>query len=89
MGSEMCIRDSLSVLVEGGAALAASLMRANCVDELALFQAPVFIGGDGKSMCGSLGIGTPADGIRLGDHEIELVGRDVLHVGRPVGSGRN
>jgi diaminohydroxyphosphoribosylaminopyrimidine deaminase/5-amino-6-(5-phosphoribosylamino)uracil reductase len=78
----------LSVLVEGGAALAASLMRADCVDELALFQAPVFIGGDGKSMCESLGIRTPADGIRLGDHEIEWVGRDMLHMGRPVGPGR-
>ena len=78
----------LSVLVEGGSALAASLMRANCVDELALFQAPVFIGGDGKGMCGSLGTRTPADGIRLGDHEIERVGRDMLHIGRPVGPGR-
>lgn len=80
--------DILSVLVEGGAALAGSLMRTGCVDELALFQAPVFIGGDGKSMLGPLGIGNPAEGIRLGEHEMQLVGRDVLHLGRPTGSGR-
>ena len=80
--------DVVSVLCEGGAALAGSLMRAECVDEVALFQAPVFIGGDGESMCGSLGVGTPAEGIRLRDHKIELVGRDVLHQGRPVGQGR-
>lgn len=63
-------------------------MRTGCVDELALFQAPVFIGGDGKSMLGPLGIGNPAEGIRLGEHEMQLVGRDVLHLGRPTGSGR-
>ena len=78
----------LSVLVEGGAALAGSLMRADCIDEVALFQAPVFIGGDGQSMYDSLGVGTPAQGIRLRNHQVERVGRDVLHRGRPVGTGR-
>lgn len=80
--------DILSVLVEGGAALAGSLMRAGCVDELALFQAPVFIGGDGISMLGPLGIGSPAEGIRLKAGVTQLVGEDVLYLGRPEGSGR-
>jgi diaminohydroxyphosphoribosylaminopyrimidine deaminase/5-amino-6-(5-phosphoribosylamino)uracil reductase len=36
-----------SVLVEGGARLAAAMLRAGVVDRLALYQAPSIIGGDG------------------------------------------
>ena len=80
--------DILSVLVEGGAALAGSLMRHGYVDEVALFQAPVFIGGDGTSMLGPMGIEDPGKGIRLEAHEIAMVGRDILHSGRPIRAGR-
>lgn len=36
------------LLVEGGAAVAASLLRAGLVDRLVWFQAPLVIGGDGR-----------------------------------------
>ncbi len=42
------------LLVEGGSALAASLIRAKLVDRLALFQAPLLLGGDGLPGIGDL-----------------------------------
>ncbi|MCR0980444.1 bifunctional diaminohydroxyphosphoribosylaminopyrimidine deaminase/5-amino-6-(5-phosphoribosylamino)uracil reductase RibD [Roseomonas populi] len=44
------------LLVEGGAALAASLIRAGLVDRLAWFTAPSLIGGDGRAGLDSLGV---------------------------------
>ena len=49
------------LLVEGGSALAASLLRANLVDRLALFQAPVVLGSDGLPAIGELAIDRLAD----------------------------
>ena len=34
-----------SLMVEGGGALAASFIRAGCIDELAWFRAPLLLGG--------------------------------------------
>lgn len=42
------------LMVEGGAGLAGSLLRAGLVDRLAWFQAPMVIGSDGKSAIGAL-----------------------------------
>jgi diaminohydroxyphosphoribosylaminopyrimidine deaminase/5-amino-6-(5-phosphoribosylamino)uracil reductase len=42
------------LMVEGGAGLAGSLLKAGLVDRLAWFQAPMVIGGDGKSAIGPL-----------------------------------
>ncbi|MGC8477595.1 MAG: RibD family protein, partial [Acetobacteraceae bacterium] len=44
------------VLVEGGGALAASLLRAGLVDRLAWFHAPGVIGGDGLAGVAALGL---------------------------------
>ena len=44
------------VLVEGGSALAAALLRARLVDRLVWFQAPLLIGGDGLPAIGALGV---------------------------------
>ena len=44
------------LMVEGGAALAASLLRAGLVDRLAWFVAPSLIGGDGRPGLESLGV---------------------------------
>jgi diaminohydroxyphosphoribosylaminopyrimidine deaminase/5-amino-6-(5-phosphoribosylamino)uracil reductase len=43
------------VLLEGGARLGTSWMRAGLVDRIALFQAPRVLGGDGLAWCGPLG----------------------------------
>ena len=42
------------VLVEGGARLATSLLRARAVDRLALFLAPSVLGSEGLAWCGPL-----------------------------------
>lgn len=44
------------LLVEGGALVAASLLRLRLVDHLAMFQAPMVIGGDGRSAIDDLAI---------------------------------
>ncbi len=42
--------------IEGGAATAASFIKADLVDELHLYQAPIAIGGDGLASLGDLGL---------------------------------
>lgn len=64
--------------VEGGAATAASFLKADLVDELHLYQAPIIIGGDGLSCLGALGI----------DDLAQAHGRWRLSDARPLGSDR-
>ncbi|MBT3552770.1 MAG: bifunctional diaminohydroxyphosphoribosylaminopyrimidine deaminase/5-amino-6-(5-phosphoribosylamino)uracil reductase RibD [Rhodospirillaceae bacterium] len=45
-----------NVLVEGGGALAASMLRADLVDRVAWFRAPAILGGDAMPAIGALGI---------------------------------
>lgn len=45
-----------SVLIEGGAAVAASFLKAGLVDRIAWFGAPKLIGGDGLAALGALGL---------------------------------
>jgi diaminohydroxyphosphoribosylaminopyrimidine deaminase / 5-amino-6-(5-phosphoribosylamino)uracil reductase len=52
----LAARGITRLLVEGGATLAASLLRRRLVDRLAWFQAPLIIGGDGHAAIGELGI---------------------------------
>lgn len=47
--------------IEGGAATAASFLKADLVDELHLYQAPIVIGGDGLSSLGALDLADLAD----------------------------
>jgi diaminohydroxyphosphoribosylaminopyrimidine deaminase/5-amino-6-(5-phosphoribosylamino)uracil reductase len=79
-----------SLLVEGGATLAASLLRAGLVDELCWFEAPLLIGGDGKPMIEGLGVRSMNDALALRGHRLESVGPDLLHVAHlaPVGKRR-
>jgi diaminohydroxyphosphoribosylaminopyrimidine deaminase/5-amino-6-(5-phosphoribosylamino)uracil reductase len=71
-------RDVTSLLVEGGAELAAGLLQAGLVDALALFLAPRLIGGDGRPLLGSLGVTALADAPELLETSIRQVGPDVL-----------
>ncbi len=76
--AELGRRDIASVLVEGGAEVAAGLLRAGCVDRLALFLAPKLIGGDGRPLLGSLGVDTMAQALNLGAPRLRRVGDDLL-----------
>ena len=71
-------RGIASVLVEGGATLAAAALREGVVDRLLCFCAPMFIGGDGTAMLGSLGVRTIAAAIKVGPLRVRRVGSDVL-----------
>ena len=67
-----------SLLVEGGAELAGGLLQAGLVDSLALFVAPLLIGGDGRGLLGSLGVEALAGAPRLRDLRSRPVGPDLL-----------
>jgi diaminohydroxyphosphoribosylaminopyrimidine deaminase/5-amino-6-(5-phosphoribosylamino)uracil reductase len=50
-----------SIFLEGGGKLAASFLKADAVDHLEWFRAPIVIGGDGLPCFGGLGIDSLAD----------------------------
>jgi diaminohydroxyphosphoribosylaminopyrimidine deaminase/5-amino-6-(5-phosphoribosylamino)uracil reductase len=67
-----------SLLVEGGAGMAAAFVRGGLVDEWALFLAPKVFGGDGKPALASLGVTRPDQAPCLAFAGCEQVGDDVL-----------
>jgi diaminohydroxyphosphoribosylaminopyrimidine deaminase/5-amino-6-(5-phosphoribosylamino)uracil reductase len=74
------------LLVEGGAAIHGSFLRAGLADRVVLFIAPRLVGGDGVSWVGGAGVGRMADALRLEDVEVEPVGDDLLLTGAPAGA---
>jgi len=74
------------LLVEGGARLAAALVRAHLVDRLAWVHAPLLIGGDGIPAIAGFSLAALADAPAFERLSTEKIGHDVLttfHV-RPV-----
>lgn len=67
-----------AVLVEGGAGLAAGLLRAGLVDRLELIQAPKLLG-DGRPVLEGLGVDTIAQALPLSIEGVQRVGDD-LHI---------
>jgi len=47
-----------SMMIEGGGQLAAAFIRANLVDRIEWFRAPILLGGDGRPCLGNLGLET-------------------------------
>jgi diaminohydroxyphosphoribosylaminopyrimidine deaminase / 5-amino-6-(5-phosphoribosylamino)uracil reductase len=72
------------LLVEGGARLAASLIRARLVDRLLWFHAPLVIGGDGVPALAKLGIAALADAPRFALASGEEIVSDHLSVFTPT-----
>ena len=66
------------VFCEGGGRLAAALIRAGLVDELAVFSAGIGIGGDGRAALGAFGLSTLAEAPRFTLTGVERIGPDVL-----------
>jgi diaminohydroxyphosphoribosylaminopyrimidine deaminase/5-amino-6-(5-phosphoribosylamino)uracil reductase len=66
------------ILVEGGAGLAAALLRAELVDRLAWFRSPGLIGGDGLAAVKPFGVDRLADQARGTRLSIMRIGEDVL-----------
>lgn len=76
--AELGARGLTRVLVEGGAMLAAALLRAGLVDRLAWFRAPSLIGGDGLGSVARFGIGALAAAPRFVRTSVQEIGEDVL-----------
>jgi diaminohydroxyphosphoribosylaminopyrimidine deaminase/5-amino-6-(5-phosphoribosylamino)uracil reductase len=82
--SELARRSIQSVLVEGGATVAARFLEAGLVDKVSFFIAPVIIGGcEAKPAVGGTGAANIADAIRLRDTEITPHGDDIEITGYP------
>ncbi len=72
-------REVMSVLLEGGGTLAWSALKSGMVDKVALFYAPMILGGDEAiPAVGGLGIERIADAFRLREMTVERVGDDLL-----------
>jgi diaminohydroxyphosphoribosylaminopyrimidine deaminase/5-amino-6-(5-phosphoribosylamino)uracil reductase len=72
------------VLCEGGGRLAASLLRARMVDEVAWFAAGLAIGADGAAAVARMGVERLEDAPRMRRVSVEALGADILSVWRPV-----
>jgi len=83
---ELGKRNLMSVLIEGGADVAAAALSAGLVDAVYLFYAPKLIGGDGRPMLGPLGVRRLRQAIDLAVPAIRRVDQDVLVVARQRGS---
>ncbi|NOQ45301.1 MAG: bifunctional diaminohydroxyphosphoribosylaminopyrimidine deaminase/5-amino-6-(5-phosphoribosylamino)uracil reductase RibD [Desulfobulbaceae bacterium] len=68
----------ISVLVEGGAAVHGSFLNRNLVDQVCLFIAPVFIGGDGTPLVRGYSAPDNDNAVTLHDVTVEQLGDDVV-----------
>ncbi|MEJ6707893.1 MAG: bifunctional diaminohydroxyphosphoribosylaminopyrimidine deaminase/5-amino-6-(5-phosphoribosylamino)uracil reductase RibD [Amylibacter sp.] len=66
------------LMVEGGGQIAASLLKANCVDRLALYSAGVAIGAEGLPTLAGMGITALKDAPRFEHEAVTELGPDVL-----------
>ncbi len=69
-----------SVLVEGGQSLSSALIREGLVDKIAMFIAPVLMGGGTRSVIG-LGVDRLEERLSLNRVEWQQVGKDMLMTG--------
>ena len=67
-----------SVLIEGGAHVAASAIRDDVVDKALFFYAPTILGGEGIPMFAGRGPDLMSESVPLSDVEVSRVGRDIL-----------
>ncbi|WP_456316879.1 bifunctional diaminohydroxyphosphoribosylaminopyrimidine deaminase/5-amino-6-(5-phosphoribosylamino)uracil reductase RibD [Teichococcus globiformis] len=74
----LAARGLTRVLAEGGAALAAGLLRNGLVDQLAWFHAPAIMGGDGRPAADALPLELLASMPRYRRIGVSMVGADLL-----------
>jgi diaminohydroxyphosphoribosylaminopyrimidine deaminase/5-amino-6-(5-phosphoribosylamino)uracil reductase len=66
------------LMVEGGGAVAATLLAAGLIDRIAWFRAPVALGADGRPGLGPLGLTTLGGAPRFCRMSLETLGEDAL-----------
>lgn len=71
----------VSLLVEGGAKVAASALRARAVDKILFFYAPKILGGDGRAMIDGLNIRRAANAMAVRQLSVRKSGGDLLVTG--------
>ena len=74
----LAARGVTRVLCEGGAGLAAGLIREGLVDDLILFSAGALIGAEGAAVLGPLGLAALSDAPRLSRVSTAIFGADVM-----------
>jgi diaminohydroxyphosphoribosylaminopyrimidine deaminase / 5-amino-6-(5-phosphoribosylamino)uracil reductase len=68
-----------SLLIEGGAQVAAGALSADIVDKVVIFYAPKILGGDdGVPICRGVGPAFMKDALALQDMSVQMVGEDVM-----------
>lgn len=75
---ELGKREITTILIEGGARLAASAIKDGIADKVLIFYAPILLGGDGIQMISSLGIKRLKDAVHLKNIQVKRIGEDVL-----------
>ena len=66
------------VLVEGGSHLSGAILRANLVDRIVWFRAPMVMGGDGVSVAVAFGVDALAQAPRFMRRSVEACGDDIV-----------
>jgi len=69
---------TVSILIEGGAAVAASALKAKVVDKVMFFYTPKLIGGDGKPRLDGLAVRRVKNALQVERMTIERSGEDIL-----------
>ncbi len=82
--SELGRRGVHELMIEGGALVAASALRARVVNGLTFFYNPRVLGGDAVPMIGPLGIDQPRNALRFETRSWSLVGEDLVWHGEIV-----
>ncbi len=77
---KLATRGITRLMVEGGGQVAASLLRADCVDQLALYSAGVVIGAEGLPNIAAMGFDMLKDAPRFERVQVSSIGPDVLTV---------
>ncbi len=72
--SDLAGRNIASVMIEGGARLAASILKAKLVDRLSIFYAPKLLGSDAMPMIGVLKIKKLKDALEIKDMKVRAMG---------------
>jgi diaminohydroxyphosphoribosylaminopyrimidine deaminase/5-amino-6-(5-phosphoribosylamino)uracil reductase len=75
--AELHRRQVQGLLVEGGANVAGAFLRANLVNKVSFFVAPLILGGDALGAVGGAGALTVGEAVKLHEVEITRHGRDV------------
>lgn len=68
------------LLIEGGGTVAAAFLKAQLVDRMAWFHAPVIVGSDGIPAVAPLSIATMNEAVRFDRLSMEMIGDDILEV---------